>query len=152
MSTFMRWLFNRNPTKLNKPSNGPWTAEGGTSPGQGRTAARPMFVDYEALARRQNALFGGLTPVHERAALVAFVGSGITDANRYEDASAAFDQLLLRAPTYEGALIQVFTHELRDESRGSDFLYLHYAGDPLTVGFLICALTGGGLMAGWKRS
>jgi len=39
---------------------------------------------------------------------------------------------------------------IREESKGSDFLYLHFAGDPLSFGFLICALTGGGLMAGWK--
>jgi hypothetical protein len=91
-----------------------------------------------------------LTPVHEKAALVSFIGTGITDPNRYENAAAAFNQLQLMAPAHEGALIQVFTHKLREESVGSDFLYLHFAGDPLSFGFLICALTGCGLMAGWK--
>jgi len=32
-------------------------------------------------------------------------------------------------PTHEGALIQVFTQQLREESTGSDFLYLHFAGE-----------------------
>ena len=82
--------------------------------------------------------------------MVTFVGTGITDPNRYEDAAAAFKQLRLMAPTHEGALVQVFTHQLREESKGNDFLYVHFAGDPLSFGFLICALTGGGLMAGWK--
>jgi hypothetical protein len=109
-------------------------------------------VDFDALARRQNELFEGLTPVHEKAALASFIGTGITDPNRYENAAAAFNQLQLMAPTHEGALIQVFTQQLREESTGSDFLYLHFAGDPLSFGFLICALTGGGLMAGWKLS
>jgi hypothetical protein len=93
-----------------------------------------------------------LTPVHENAALVSFVGTGITDPSRYEDAAQAFNQLRLLAPAHEGALIQVFTQKLREESTGSDFLYLHFAGDPLTFGFLICVITGGGLMAGWKLS
>jgi hypothetical protein len=106
------------------------TAEGGPGTGPTQRSAGPLFVDFEALARRQNALFEGLTPVHEKAALVSFIGTGITDPNRYENASAAFNQLRLMAPTHEGALIQVFTHKLREEPRGSDFLYLHFAGDP----------------------
>jgi hypothetical protein len=169
MSTFMSWLFHRARTEEGSPEvtstsllskegtrrERPMessTAEGG--PGTGRTGplAGPLFVDFDALAHRQNALFEGLTPVHEKAALVSFVGSGITDPNRYENAAAAFNQLRLMAPTHEGALIQVFTQQLREESTGSDFLYLHFAGDPLSFGFLICALTGGGLMAGWKLS
>ena len=84
--------------------------------------------------------------------MVSFVGSGITEPTRYEDAVAAINQLRLKAPTHDGALIQVFTHKLHEESEGSDFLYLHFVGDPLSFGFLICALTGGGLMAGWKLS
>jgi len=56
------------------------------------------------------------------------------------------------APAHEGALIQVFTLHLREESMGSDFLYVHFADDPLSFGFLICALTGGGFMAGWQLS
>jgi hypothetical protein len=51
-----------------------------------------------------------------------------------------------------GALIQVFTQKHREESKGSDFLYLHFTGDRLAFGFLICALTSGGLMAGWQLS
>jgi hypothetical protein len=127
---------------------------GKDGPGTGLTqrSAGPVFVDFEALAHRQNALFEGLTPVHEKAALVSFVGTGITDPNRYENAAAAFNQLRLMAPTHDGALIQVFTQQLREESVGSDFLYLHFAGDPLSFGFLICALTGGGFMVGWKLS
>jgi hypothetical protein len=127
---------------------------GKDGPGTGLTqrSAGPVFVDFEALAHRQNALFEGLTPVHEKAALVTFVGTGITDPNRYENAAAAFNQLRLMAPTHDGALIQVFTQQLREESVGSDFLYLHFAGDPLSFGFLICARTGGGFMVGWKLS
>lgn len=33
-----------------------------------------------------------------------------------------------------------------------DFLYIHFSGDPLAFGFLICTLSGGGLMAGWELS
>jgi len=168
MSTFMSWLFHRGRTnggsgevtRTSRPlleeeagqerRMASSTAEGGPGSGPTQRSAGPLFVDFEALARRQNALFEGLTPVHEKAALVSFIGTGITDPNRYENASAAFNQLRLMAPTHEGALIQVFTHKLREESKGSDFLYLHLAGDPLSFGFLICALTGGGLMAGWK--
>ena len=168
-STFMSWLFHRGRTQeglaevarmslLSKEETGQErpmessTAEGGPGTGPPHPSAGLLFVDFEALAHRQKALFEGLTPVHEKAALVSFVGSGITDPNRYENAAAAFNQLRLMAPTYEGALIQVFTQQLREESAGSDFLYLHFAGDPLSFGFLICALTGGGLMAGWKLS
>jgi hypothetical protein len=170
MSTFMSWLLHRGRTEegsgegtrvsrpLPKEETGHErriespTAKDGPGTGLTQRSAGPPFVDFEALAHRQNALFEGLTPVHEQAALVSFVGSGITEPNRYENAAAAFNQLRLMAPTHDGALIQVFTHKLHEESEGSDFLYLHFVGDPLSFGFLICALTGGGLMAGWKLS
>ena len=170
MSAFMSWLFHTRGTEegsgevtrmsrpLSKEEIGQErrressTAEGGPGTGLTQRSVRPLFVDFEALAHRQSALLGGLTPLHEKAALVTFVGTGITDANRYEDAAAAFNELRRMAPAHEGALIQVFTQKLREESKGSDFLYLHFAGDPLAFGFLICALTGGGLMAGWKLS
>jgi hypothetical protein len=169
MSTFMNWLLHRGRAEersavvtrtprlpkegsgQERPMESP-TAEGGPGTGLTQRSAGPLFVDFDALARRQNALFEGLTPVHEKAALVSFVGTGITDPNRYENAAAAFNHLRLMAPTHEGALIQVFTHKFHEESAGSDFLYLHFAGDPLSFGFLVCALTGGGLMAGWKLS
>jgi len=168
MSAFMNWLFHRGRTdggsgevtRTSRPlmeedagQERPMessTAEGGPGAGLTQRSAGPLFVGFEALAYRQNALFEGLTPVHEKAALVTFVGTGITDPNRYEDAAAAFKQLRLMAPAHEGALVQVFRHQLREESQGNDFLYVHFAGDPLSFGFLICALTGGGLMAGWK--
>jgi hypothetical protein len=111
-----------------------------------------MFVGFEAPAYRLGALLEGLTPIYWRAALVTFLGTGIMDPNRYEDAAAAFNQLRLMAPPHEGALVQVFRHQLREESEGDDFLYLHFAGDPLSFGLLICALTDGGLMAGWRLS
>jgi hypothetical protein len=111
-----------------------------------------MFVNYQAPAYRLSALLEGLTPISWKAALVTFVGTGITDPNRYQDAAAAFNQLRLMAPPHEGALVQVFRHRLREESGADDFLYLHFAGDPLSFGFLICALTGGGLMAGRRLS
>jgi hypothetical protein len=170
MSTFMSWLFHRGWTDggsgevtrtsspLPKGEAGQerrmasLTAESGPGTGLAQPSDGPLFVEFEALAHRQNALFEGLNPVHENAALVSFVGTGITDPNRYDDAAAAFNQLRLMAPTHEGALIQVFRQQFREESEGSDFLYLHFAGDPLSFGFLICALTGGGLMAGWKLS
>ena len=110
----------------------------------------PLFVDFEALAQRQDELFGGLTPLHEKTALVTFVGLGITDANRYEDAAAAFKELRRMAPAPNGALIEVFTQRHREESKGSDFLYFHFAGDRLAFGLQVCALTSGDLMAGWQ--
>lgn len=116
-----------------------WTTDGGL-----------LFADFEALTHRPSALLEGLTPISAQAALVSFVGTGITDSSRYEDTAAAFNRLRLMALVQEGALIQVFKHQLREESRGNDFVYLHFAGDPLSFGCLICLLTGGGLMAGWK--
>jgi hypothetical protein len=168
MSTFMSWLFHRGRTnggsgEVTRTSNplmeedaeqeqrtASSTAEDGPGAGLTHPSGGPLFVGFEALAHRLSALLEGLTPVHWKAALVTFVGTGITDPNRYEDAAAAFNQLRLMAPAHEGALVQVFRHQLREESQGNDFLYVHFAGDPLSFGFLICALTGGGLMAGWK--
>ena len=168
MSAFMNWLFHRGRTgggsgevtRTSRPlmeedagqeqRTASLTAKDGPDAGLTQPSGGPLFIGFEALAHRQNALLEGLTPVHEKAALVTFVGTGITDPNRYEDAAAAFKQLRVMAPAHEGALVQVFTHQLREESKGNDFLYVHFAGDPLSFGFLICALTGGGLMAGWK--
>jgi hypothetical protein len=82
--------------------------------------------------------------------LFSFVGTGTTDPRRYEDAAEAFGQLRHLAPASPHTLIQVFRQQLCDESEGSDFLYVHFGGDPLSFGFLICTLTDGGLMAGWK--
>jgi len=77
---------------------------------------------------------------------------GITDAIRYEDATSAFKELRRMAPAQSNALIEVFTQRHREESKGSDFLYFHFAGDRLAFGLQICALTSGGLMAGWQLS
>jgi len=128
------------------------TAEGGACAGLTQRSALPVFVDFDALAQRQNELFGGLTPLHEATALRTFVGLGITNANRYEDAAAVFKELRRMAPAQNGALIEVFTQRHREESKGSDFLYLHFAGDRLAFGLQICALTSRGLMAGWQLS
>jgi hypothetical protein len=48
------------------------------------------------------------------------------------------------SPVYEIALIQARRHQLRQESEGTDVLYLQFASDPLSLGLLICPLTGGG--------
>jgi hypothetical protein len=120
----------RRPPRLKeRPMESPTAKD---EPGSGLTqrSAGPVFVDFEVLAHRQNALFEGLTPVHEEAALVSFVGTGITDPNRYENATAAYNHLRFMAPTHEGALIQVFNNKLHEESEGGDFLYLHFADDP----------------------
>jgi hypothetical protein len=127
-------------------------AHGAACAGLTECSAWPLFVDFAELAHRQDELFGGLTPLHEKTALVTFVGMGITDANRYEDATAAFQELRRMAPAHNGALIEVFTQRHREESKGSDFLYLHFAGDRLAFGLQICALTSGGHMAGWQLS
>ena len=137
MSTFMNWLFHRGRTdggsgevtRTSRPlleedagqerRMASLTAEGGPGTGLTQRSAGPLFVDFEALAHRLSALLEGLTPVHEKAALVSFVGTGITDPNRYEDAAAAFKQLRLMAPAHEGALVQVFRHQLREESRAT---------------------------------
>jgi hypothetical protein len=102
------------------------------------------------LVRSQGGFLKGLTPVPEQAALVSFVGTGITDPSRYADVAGAIDQLRAMAPAEPGALVQVFRQQLRQESQGHDFLFVHFAGDPLSFGFLICALSTGGFMAGWK--
>ncbi len=127
-------------------------AEGGACAGLTQRSTWPLFLDFAALAQRQDALSGGLTPLHDTTALVTFVGMGITDANRYEDPAAAFKELRRMAPAHNGELVEVFTQRHREESRGSDFLYFHFAGDRLAFGLQICALTSGGLMAGWQLS
>lgn len=127
-----------------------WAAQGGARAGLTQRSDWPLFVDFAALAQRQDALCRSLTPLHEKTALVVFVGLGITDASRYEDAAEAFRELRRMAPVHNGALIEVFTLSHRDESKGSDFLYLHFAGDRLGFGLQICALTSGGVMAGWQ--
>lgn len=76
---------------------------------------------------------------------------GIIDAIRYEDhPAAAFKELRRMASAHSGELIEVFTQRHREESRSSDFLFFHFAGDRLAFGLQICALTSGGLMAGWQ--
>ena len=148
MSTFISWLFHRGRTEdgsgegtrvsrpLPKEETGKErrmessTAEDGPGAGLTHPSGGPLLVGFEALAHRLSALLEGLTPVLWKAALVTFVGTGITDPNRYEDAAAAFKQLRLMAPAHEGALVQVFRHQLREESQGNDFLYVHFAGDP----------------------
>ena len=167
MSTFMSWLFHRRTNQgsgeaartshalLEEEAEqvqpvASLTAEVGSATGRIRPSAGSLFINFEALAHRESALLEGLTPLTEQAALVSFVGTGITEPDRYENAAAAFDHLRLLAPPNERARIQVFRQQLRPESEGDDFLYVHFAGDPLSFGFLICTLTGGGLMAGWK--
>ena len=170
MSASMSWLFHtrrseegsgesaRTSGRLAKEEIGKerrWessVAEGGAGAGRTQRSPWPLFVDFEALAQRQDALFGGLTPLHEKTALVTFVGMGITGALRYEDGAAALRELRRMAPAQHEALIEVFTQRHREESKGSDFLYLHFAGDRLSFGLQICVLTSGGLMAGWQLS
>jgi len=79
--------------------------------------------------------------------LTGFLGLGITKMKRYQDAAEVFNQVKLLSPGHHG-LIQVFRQKLREESTGNDSLYVDFMGEPLTHGLLICALSGGGLMAG----
>ena len=127
-------------------------AQGRACAGLTQRSAWPLFVDFAALAQRQDELFGGLTPLGDKTALVTFVGMGITDAIRYEDGAAALQEFRRMAPVHSGALIEVFTQRHREASKGSDFLYFHFAGDRLAFGLQICALTSGGVMAGWQLS
>jgi hypothetical protein len=128
----------------------PLTPPGGLFVGLTHPTGGPLLVDFAALVHHQGTLFAGLTAIDEKAALVSFLGTGITDPRRYDNPAAAFEHLSLMAPAQDGPLLQVFRQQLREESESSDFVYIHFAGDPLSFGFLICALTDGGLMAGWK--
>jgi hypothetical protein len=168
MSALMSWLFHRGRTnestgEFSRRSRllpgeetaqqwrvSPSSIKGGIAADDVQARSGPLIVDLEALFERQSALLEGLTPLHEQAALVSFVGTGISDPSRYDDAAGAFNQLRHVAPADESALIQVFRHQLREESKGDDFLFVHFSGDPLSYGLLICPLTGGGLMAGWR--
>ena len=134
MSTFMSWLFHRGRTdecsggvaRTSRPRSGhetgqerrvaSSTTEDRTDTSLDQPSGEPLFVDFGTLGQRQSALLEGLTPVSEQAALVSFVGTGITEPNRYEDAAGAFNQLWLMAPVDEGALIQVFRQHLREEA------------------------------------
>lgn len=108
------------------------------------------FADVRSLADRQGTLLGGLTPVPEQAAWLAFIGAGIATSlvDRCEDAVGVFSKIERWSLLHEGVPIQVFRQRLCDASTGDDFLYVHFADDPLSFGFLICALTGGGFMRG----
>lgn len=126
-------------------------AEGMPRADRGQPLDWPLFVGFEALAERRDAILRGLIPLHETTALVTFIGMGIADVRRYEDEAATFVELRRMAPAHIGAFIQVYTQKHREESKGNDFLYLHFAGDDrFAFGFLICALIGGGFMAGWQ--
>ena len=171
MSNFMSWLFHRGSADASQASLGeasvtshalweedtgqeprmaPLTPQGGLFVGLTHPTGGPLLVDFAALVQHQGTLFAGLTAIDERAAHVSFLGTGITDPRRYENATEAFNHLSLMAPAQEGPLIQVFRQQLREDSQSNDFVYIHFAGDPLSFGFLICALTEGGLMAGWR--
>ena len=168
MSALISWFFNRARTgdgsgALSRrlpwmPAQGPAqepgvlasTIKAAITPFDVGVRSGPLIVDLAALLQRRDALLEGLTPISERAALVSFVGTGITDPGRYEDAAGAFNQLRHLAPADESALIQVFRQQLREESGGDDFLFVHFCGDPLSYGLLICPLTDGALMAGWR--
>ena len=143
-----RWLLGKAPAQKRRPAPRPLTAR--TDTGDVSDLGGPLLVDFPMLVRSQGGLLKALTPVPERAALVSFVGTGITDPSRYADATGAIDQLRAKAPAGDGALMQVFRQQLREQSQGHDFLFVHFAGDPLSLGFLICALSTGGFMAGWK--
>lgn len=167
MATFMRWLLHRkrmdDSSAVARTSRPPSDEEVGREPriasstacartktGLAQLCGGPVFVDLRALTQTQSALLAGLAPVSELAALVSFIGTGITAPHRYQDAAGAFNQLRLLAPNGDGVLIHLFRQKLRDESGGNDFIYAHFAGDPLSFGCLICALAGGGFMAGWR--
>lgn len=169
MSAFWSWLFHRGQpehgwadSRTSRPTPregaGPERPKASTtgssrvSNGLAQFSGGLRLVDLQALTQRPSALLGGLTPVPERAALLSFAGTGITAPHRYDDAAGAFSQFRQMAPAGEGALIQVFRQKLRDESVDNDFLYVHFAGDPLCFGCLVCVLTGGGFMAGWRLS
>ena len=143
-----RWLPGKAPAQERPLPARPNTAR--TDTGDVSDLGGPLLVDFPMLVRSQGDLLKALTPVPERAALVSFVGTGITNPSRYADAAAAIDELRAMAPADEGALMQVFRQQLREQSQGHDFLFVHFAGDPLSLGFLICALSTGGFMAGWK--
>src|ERR1035437_7350570 len=113
MSTFMNWLFHRGRTdggsgegtRTSRPlmeedagqerRMASLTAEGGPGTGLTQPSAGTLSIGFEALEHRLSALIKGLAPVHEKADLVTFVGTGITDPNRYEDAATPFKQLRL---------------------------------------------------------
>jgi hypothetical protein len=143
-----RWLPGTDPAQEKRPRSRSIKASATT--GDVPDLGEPLFVDFPMLVRSQGGFLKGLTPVPERAALVSFVGTGINDPSRCADAAEAIDQLRAMAPADGGALMQVFRQQLREQSPGHDFLFVHFAGDPLTFGFLICALSTGGFMAGWK--
>lgn len=166
MSAFWSWLLHKGQTKegagevtrtYRPPSEDAgherwmaWSAGSGRiSTGPAQFSGGPLFMDVRALTQRPNALLAGLIPVSQRAALLSFVGTGITAPHRYHDAAEAFNLFRLMAPSGEGRPVQLFRQKLRDESAGNDFLYVHLVGDPLSFGCLICALNGGGFMAGW---
>ena len=100
MSTFMSWLLHRGRTNgssgevtrttsnllleedAGQKRTASLAAEGGPGAGLTRRSSGPMLVDFEASAHRLSTLLEDLTPIDWTAALVTFVGTGITDPNR----------------------------------------------------------------------
>ena len=100
MSALMSWLFHRGRTnestgEFSRRSRllpgeetaqrwrvSPSSIKGGIATDDVQARSGPLIVDLEALLERQSALLEGLTPLHEQAALVSFVGTGISDPSR----------------------------------------------------------------------
>lgn len=152
MSTLIARLFRRGsprdvPREATRMPRLTPDAPTGTGTGRAVHSSGLQLLELDAWPSRKNALLDGLARVSERAALTGFLGLGITKPRRYQDAAELFARVQLLAPGHRG-LIQVFRQKLCEESKGNDSLYVHFAGQPLAHGLLICALSGGGLMAG----
>lgn len=112
------------------------------------SAAPAELAGFRQLFDAHRALVESLVPLEEAAARSIFARVGIPEPTRYPDAIHAFSSL--RQWAEPGARFESHRLRLDDASPGEDFVYVHLADDALPLGFLVCALVGGGFLGYYR--
>jgi hypothetical protein len=107
-------------------------------------------ADFRAQVQKEQPLLAELAPVAEEAATSFFARLRIAEPNRYRDAAHAFSGFRQYTVSSQGSPVHVFRLRLHNESVRPDFLYVHLADEALPLGFLVCAIAGGGFMGYYK--
>jgi HEAT repeat protein len=125
---------------------------GGSGRWSGDAPLARELANFRELLREEATLLEDLTPVPEEIARSIFARVEIPEPNRYADAAAAFSGLRQYAASSQDAPVQLLHVMLAadGESGGSEFLYVHLADEALPLGFLVCALDGGGFLGHYK--
>lgn len=97
----------------------------------------------------ETAVLAGLHPLREDDAAAVFARLGVPDPSRYPDAVRAFGGFCQHALTSAGAPVEVTRLRLAEGAAGDDFVFVHLADRP-PLGFLVCALAGGGFLGSYR--